>query len=259
MDKNYTHIVLIVDRSGSMESIKTDAEGGINALIREQKEQPGRATLTLVQFDSDDSYETVHNCKDLKDVTPNYKLEPRGGTPLFDAVGRGIVEAGKFLGSLKEENRPGLVSFVIATDGLENSSKEFTQAKVAEMVKHQTEKYSWDFIYIGANQDAVLVGGSIGIIAGKSATYSLNNTQDVYHKTSGKMSAMRGLVAGGASASMASNSPQALYSAEEKAELVSPQNGPNTVTGLGINLNGATFSTAPSIQSAAPEVESLTN
>lgn len=223
MDKNYTHIVLIVDRSGSMEAIKEDAAGGINSFIREQKEQPGRATLTLVQFDSTDAYECVHERKDLKDVKPDFVLTPRNMTPLYDAVGRGINSEGEWLAGLPEEKRPGLVAFVIATDGLENHSTEFKQEQIAKMVKHQEEKYGWSFTYIGANQDAVLVGQGIGIQAGKAATYSLNNAMPAYQKTSGKLGLMRGMVAGGMSASDASNSEAASYSAQERAELVAPE------------------------------------
>jgi len=249
MDKNYTHIVIVVDRSGSMEDIRSDAEGGINAFIREQKSQDGRATLTLVQFDSQNSYETVHDHKDLKEVQPDYNLVPRGGTPLYDAIGRAINEAGAFLAALPEAKRPGLVSFTIDTDGEENASREFSSEKIASMIKHQESKYSWSFNYIGANQDAVLVARTMGIQAGKAATYSLNNTQDAYTKTSGKLSLMRSMVSSGMSANAASNSPEAMYSAEEKAELVDPNlgnvslsNGPNVLTGIQTH---PTFSVQP--------------
>lgn len=236
MDKNYTHIVLIIDRSGSMDSIKEDAQGGINSFIKEQKALPGRATLTLVQFDGLDAYEVIHLRKDLREVEPNYVLKPRDMTPLFDAVGRGINSEGEWLAGLAEEKRPGLVSFTIATDSGNNSSTEFTQERIAEMVKHQESKYGWSFNYIGANQDAVLVAQQMGMQAGKAATYSLNNTQDAYTKTSGKVGLMRSMVSNGMSAIEASNSPQALYSAEEKAELVDPNLGNQTVSSLvGIN------------------------
>lgn len=234
MDKNYTHIVLIVDRSGSMEQIREDAEGGINSFIREQKEAGGRATLTLVQFDSQNPYDVVHDARDLKEIQPNFKLVPRDWTPLYDAVGRGINKTGEFLTSLPEAKRPGLVAFVIATDGLENHSTEFTQKQIADMVKHQESKYSWSFTYIGANQDAVLVAKGIGIQAGKAATYSLDNARDAYTKTSGKLGLMRSMVSNGMSAFDASNSQEVMYSAQDRAELdsnlngqVVSQNGPN--------------------------------
>jgi hypothetical protein len=160
MRNDLTDITMVMDRSGSMTACQSDAEGGLNTFIKEQKELPGDAVLTLVQFDTD--YEFVHKAMPIKDV-PKCYLVPRGWTALLDAVGRAIVETGDRLRKTPEKDRPGLVCFVIITDGLENSSKEFTQAKIKSMIEHQQDKYNWKFTFLGANQDAFSEGGSLGL------------------------------------------------------------------------------------------------
>ena len=131
MRNDLTDITLVVDRSGSMESIKSDAEGGINEFIRQQASEPGEALLTLMQFDTE--YDLVHNGVNVTDVSP-YTLVPRGMTALLDAVGRAINETGARLAAMSEQERPGLVVFVIVTDGAENSSKEFSRADIRKMI-----------------------------------------------------------------------------------------------------------------------------
>jgi uncharacterized protein YegL len=161
MRKNHTEIVCIVDRSGSMASIKTDAEGGFDSFIVEQKKVKGTASVTLVLFD--DKYEVAYQDKDLKNV-PLLNLVPRGNTALLDAIGRTINEVGSRLASTAEKDRPGKVMVCIVTDGQENASKEFTKTKIKEMIDHQRSKYSWEFSYLGANQDAFAEANQIGIV-----------------------------------------------------------------------------------------------
>ncbi len=151
MRNDLTDITLVVDRSGSMSHIKNDAEGGVNAFVRQQAMEQGNALLTLVQFDTE--YEFVHRGVDIRQV-PRYNLHPRGMTALLDAVGRAIHETGSRLAKMNEADRPGLVVFVIMTDGLENSSVEFTKQKVKELIDHQQTVYNWQFIFLGADQDA---------------------------------------------------------------------------------------------------------
>src|SRR5262249_53284967 len=122
----------------------------------------------LVQFDT--VYEFVHNAIPLRTV-PQCTLEPRGNTALLDAVGRAIVETGERLRALPEEERPGLVVFVVVTDGQENSSKEYTKARVREMIEHQQNVYKWQFVYLGANQDAFAEAGGMGIKLAGAALY----------------------------------------------------------------------------------------
>ena len=183
MNANLSDLTIVVDRSGSMESIRTDAEGGLNHLIDEQKKAPGNCNLTLVQFDN--QYECVHSGVRVADV-PKFTLVPRGGTALLDAVGRAVNETGARLAAMREEDRPANVIFVIVTDGGENASREFTKSKVSEMVKRQTEAYKWKFTYIGANQDAFAEAAKMGISRDATLLYAANaaGTRSAYKAVS---------------------------------------------------------------------------
>lgn len=169
MRKDFTDITLVVDRSGSMEAIRQDAMGGVNRFILDQAEKPGDAVLTLVQFDTE--YEFVHRAVPIKSVPP-YVLTPRGGTALLDAVGRAINETGERLANMPEANRPGLVVFVVMTDGEENSSKEFSKTQIKEKISHQQDKYGWQFVFLGANQDAFAEAGAMGMQAQAAANFT---------------------------------------------------------------------------------------
>ena len=188
MRTNLTDITMVIDRSGSMESIRTDAEGGINTFIDSQKTEPGEALLTLVQFDTE--YEFVHKGAAIGSV-PKFKLVPRGSTALLDAVGRAINETGARLAAMEESQRPGLVVFVIVTDGAENSSKEFTREKIREMIEHQQSVYKWQFTFLAANQDAFAEGASMGIAQAGTAGYAMDKMQNAWGATAKKMSRMR--------------------------------------------------------------------
>lgn len=163
-DPGYVHYVLIIDRSGSMQTIREDAQGGLRAFIDKQLEgvDGSKRTVSLYQFDTE--HEKVHDF-DLLEKAKSYELLPRGGTALLDACGRAITEVGLKLSEMPEDKRPGYVMVVIVTDGKENSSRRFNRARVKEMIQHQTEKYDWRFTYIAANQDAFAEAGSIGIAA----------------------------------------------------------------------------------------------
>lgn len=165
-------ITIVLDRSGSMESIKDDTIGGFNSFLEDQKETPGDDLLTLIQFDN--RYEVVHDAVPLSEVKPlNGKtFVPRASTALLDAIGRAINSTGARLATMKEEDRPEQVIFVIVTDGYENASQEFSRKQVFDMIDHQTEKYSWQFVYLGANQDAIKVASNLGISAGSSMSYA---------------------------------------------------------------------------------------
>ena len=169
MKENKTDITVVLDRSGSMESIASDTKGGFDSFVNDQKKMPGEVELTLVQFDTE--YEFVHKGKPIKEV-PALDFHPRGGTALLDAMGRAIRETGERLEKMPEHDRPGKVVFVVITDGLENSSREFSKKQINEMVKHQTDRYNWQFVYLGANQDAIQEGQQLGISAINSMTYA---------------------------------------------------------------------------------------
>lgn len=194
MRKDLTDITIVLDRSGSMESCRSDAEGGVNAFVKNQQEQPGDALLTLVQFDTD--YEFVHRALPIRNV-PLYSLRPRGATALLDAVGRAVTETGIRLGGMPENARPGLVIFVIVTDGHENSSREFSRDKVREMIKHQSEVYNWQFIFLGANQDAFDEAEQMAICRAGAATYSNHRSHEAYQATSASVVRMRKAAAQG--------------------------------------------------------------
>ncbi|MBF0242657.1 MAG: VWA domain-containing protein [Desulfamplus sp.] len=163
MKQGLSEIICIIDRSGSMETIKNDAIGGFNTFLEEQKKVPGEATLTYIQFD--DEYEVVHENKPLQNVEPiNDKVYmPRGTTALLDAIGKTIDSTGKRLANMPEKNRPEKVIVSILTDGEENASCQYDLAKIKDMITHQKEKYSWEFIFLAANQDAFAEAEKIGI------------------------------------------------------------------------------------------------
>ena len=171
MKKDYTHIIFLIDRSGSMTSIKTDMEGGIRTFLAEQKALPGKCTITAAQFDSD--YEILHSLKSLNEVQ-ELSIVPRGSTALIDSMVRLINEAGKELADLPENERPEKVLFITITDGEENSSRESTNEQLAKLIKEQEEKYLWQFTYLGANQDAFGVARGIGVSGTKSMNFSTN-------------------------------------------------------------------------------------
>lgn len=169
---NLTEIVVILDRSGSMASIKTDVIGGYDKFVADQKAAPGECVLTLVQFDSQ-GIDTVLEAKPIHEV-PSLVLQPRDLTPLLDAMGRTITQVGDRLSKTAEDKRPQKVIVLVITDGVENASKEYSRAQIKAMVEHQQKAYNWVFSYLGANVDAFQEAGAMGISATSSATYSAN-------------------------------------------------------------------------------------
>ncbi len=183
-----TDITMVVDRSGSMGAIRTDAEGGINSFISQQSKEPGEALLTLVQFNT--QYEFIHSGTPIKQVPP-YKLEPTGSTALLDAVGRAINETGARLAAMDETQRPGLVVVVIVTDGQENASREFNRAHIRQMIEHQQSVYDWQFTFLAANQDAFAEGASLGIAVDGIAQWATGKARGTYDVAAQKLSRMR--------------------------------------------------------------------
>ena len=171
MKENLTELVFILDRSGSMSGLETDTIGGFNSMLEKQKKESGEAFVTTVLFD--DKYEVLHDRYDIKGVNLLTEKEyyVRGSTALLDAIGITINNIGKALSDTNEEDRPGKVLFVIITDGMENSSREFSYEKVKKMVEHQKSKYSWDFIFLGANIDAIKTANSFGISADMATNF----------------------------------------------------------------------------------------
>lgn len=155
--QDYTHIAVILDRTGSMESIRDDTIGGFNAFLGEQKQQPGKATLTLVQFDDQDPYEVIHQVKTIQ-VVPELTREtyvPRASTPLLDAIGRGINDLEKCVADMKEDARPSKLVFVVITDGQENASREFRRDQILKMIQDKEKQFGWQFVFLSADLDSI--------------------------------------------------------------------------------------------------------
>lgn len=180
MNTNLIDITVVLDRSGSMEIVKDDTIGGFNTFLKEQKSGPP-ARITLHQFD--DEFETVIDGQDVHKAQPltSKTYVPRGWTALLDAIGRAINHTGNRLEKAFEQNRK--VVFVIITDGEENRSKEFTREKVMEMIQHQKDKYAWQFVFLGANQDAIKAARDIGLSRGVAMNYAANaaGTKQVFN------------------------------------------------------------------------------
>jgi len=195
MKDNLSQISVVLDRSGSMESVRQATIDGFNEFIEGQKNVPGDANVTLIQFDTENSWELVFEGKPVKQA-PKLTIEtykPRGGTPLHDALGHTIVDLGEKLSKIKEHDRPGKVIIVVMTDGLENSSTKYTSSKLAEMIKHQREVYKWEFVFLGANQDAILTGESLNIPRHSSMSYAANTpaTANMMRSTSANIASYR--------------------------------------------------------------------
>ena len=196
MNQNLTDITLVVDRSGSMSTIRDDMNGGIANFIEEQKNLPGEAKISIVQFDTE--VETVVKCVNIKEC-PTFDLQPRGMTALLDALGRTIVQTGERLRNMPENERPGLVIIKVITDGDENSSREYNLDQIQKLVKQQQDEWKWQFIFLGANIDAFSTGRGMGVKSGDMANFTADSVSvaNTYAATSAKVGRMRGLAAAG--------------------------------------------------------------
>ena len=162
MQTNLTEIISLLDRSGSMGGLEEDTIRGYNDFVEKQSRMDGEAIITTVLFD--DKYEVLWNGIDIKEAKITEKeYFVRGYTALLDAVGKTIIEVGARLSKTKEGDRPDKVIFVIITDGKENASREFTYEKVNELIKHQKNKYNWEFVFLGANIDVEKEAENLGI------------------------------------------------------------------------------------------------
>ena len=163
MKTNGTELIFILDRSGSMGGLESDTIGGFNSMLAKQQAEPGECRLTTVLFDN--QYEVLHDRIDINAASPITDKEyfVRGNTALLDAIGKTINKINGVQKSTSEEYRAEKVLFVITTDGMENSSREFDYDKIKAMVEQQKEKHGWEFIFLGANIDAVEVAGRFGI------------------------------------------------------------------------------------------------
>jgi hypothetical protein len=195
-DPNTTLIVTVLDRTGSMSSIRDSVCEEYNGFIAEQRtvtgDHSGSCYVTLFQFDTQDPAEIVYEWKSIYDV-PQLRLEPRAGTPLYDAIGHAVVRTGEQLEARAEHERPGQVFFVIVTDGQENSSTEWTKDRVRELITRQSEKYSWEFHFVGVGIDSFAEAGQLNISAKTTyqGSHDRAGVQTVYAGVSGAITRSR--------------------------------------------------------------------
>ena len=171
MKKGLTELVMILDRSGSMQGLEKDTIGGFNSMIEKQKKEEGDAYVSVILFD--DVSEVLYDRVGIGKVEPMTAKQyyVRGCTALLDAVGDAIRHIRNVHKYAREEDVPEKTLFIITTDGMENASRKYTYEKVKKMIEHQKEKHCWEFLFLGANMDAISVAGRFGISASRAATF----------------------------------------------------------------------------------------
>jgi uncharacterized protein YegL len=171
MKTNLTELVFILDKSGSMSGLESDTIGGYNAMLKKQQEEPGEALVTTVLFD--DNYVLLHDRTNIKGIRPITEKDyfVGGRTALLDAIGKTIHKIENARKHTAQEQRADKVMFVITTDGMENASREYSMEKVRAMIERQKEEYGWEFIFLGANIDAIATAARFGISANRAANY----------------------------------------------------------------------------------------
>ena len=171
MKKGLTELVFILDKSGSMGGLETDTIGGYNSMLAKQQEVEGECHITTVLFDN--NYELLHDRIDIKAVSPISEKEYQvgGSTALLDAIGRTIHKISNAQKHTADDYRAEKVMFVIITDGEENSSREYSAEKIKAQIERQKEKYGWEFVFLGANIDAIETAGRFGISADRAQNY----------------------------------------------------------------------------------------
>ena len=193
MKKNLTELVFILDRSGSMSGLEADTVGGFNSMLRKQQREEGDAFVSTILFDN--VSEVIHDRADIKSVRPMTEKDyvPRGCTALLDAVGDAIQHIGNIHKYAREEDVPEHTLFIITTDGMENASRRYDYEMVRRMIERQKEKYGWEFLFLGANIDAVETAKHFGIGADRAVNYHSDHkgTQLNYEVLSEAVSAVR--------------------------------------------------------------------
>lgn len=171
MKKGLTELVFILDRSGSMSGLEADTIGGFNSMLSQQKKEAGEAILSTVIFD--DQMEIIHDRVDIKNVKKLTKKDYTVGgcTALLDAMGKAIKHINKVQKALPEDERPEKTMFIITTDGQENSSREYSYEKIKKMIEKKQNKKQWEFLFLGANIDAIGTAANLGIRADRAVNY----------------------------------------------------------------------------------------
>lgn len=193
MNNNITELVFILDRSGSMSGLESDTIGGFNSMIEKQRKQEGECYVSTVLFD--DEIEVLHDRVKLCDIPKmtDKDYTVRGCTALIDAIGDAIHHIGNIHKYARPEDIPEHTLFVITTDGLENASHKYTSDKVKHMITRQKEKYNWEFLFIGANIDAVETAARYGISKDRAVNYNADEkgTTILYDAVSAAVSNVR--------------------------------------------------------------------
>lgn len=193
MRKNLTEIVFILDRSGSMSGLEADTIGGFNSMIEKQKKAEGEALISTVIFDN--ISEVIHDRVSVQNIKPmtDEDYTVRGCTALLDAIGGAIHHIGNVHKYARAEDVPEHTMFVITTDGMENASRRYDSEKVKKMIEHQKEKYGWEFLFLGANIDAVETARHFGISEDRAVNYHSDSegTQLNYEVLSDAICAVR--------------------------------------------------------------------
>ena len=207
---NLTRLVFLLDRSGSMQSIKSDVIGGFDAFLAEQRAGEGLCTVTLAEFDHE--YEVVYRGIALGQVPP-LALWPRGRTALLDSMGKLITDTAAEINALAEDDKPGTVIVAIMTDGMENASREWRRPDIKALVEQQTNDNGWEFLYMGTDQDAVEVGKGLGVKDGQAITYARGKSREAMLAASGNVRGYRNAKLLNPAAAM----PE--FTAEQRAQL----------------------------------------
>jgi uncharacterized protein YegL len=175
MKKNVTEVVFILDKSGSMSGLESDTIGGFNSMLNKQKNAEGEALVTTVLFNH--HYQILHDRINARGISPitEADYEVGGTTASLDAIGFSIQKIVNVQKYTSVDERADKVLFVITTDGMENSSREYTANKIKKMIKHQKEKYGWDFMFLGANIDAIATAAEFGIDEDFAVDYHADN------------------------------------------------------------------------------------
>lgn len=190
MKENYTHVIMLIDRSGSMESCKQTMEKGILKFLEAQRKEEGTCTVTAARFNYE--YQLLYEHQDIQSIGP-VTIEPKGMTALYDSMYRLIEDAGKALNQLPENEKPSNVLYLTITDGIENASTDINGPQLAKLVRQQEEQYNWNFTYIGANHDSFLTANNLGMRVNTSLNYRTNEAgiDEMFNKLSNATSRYR--------------------------------------------------------------------
>lgn len=210
MNTDYTHITMVIDRSGSMGSCWNDVQGGYAEIVKTNKEAPGKCTFTVAAFDTE--YDILEDFTPISAVKETLGVHPRGGTALLDAIGKTINSVGKTLADMCECERPAKVLVIVQTDGEENSSREFSAPAIKALIEEHNTKYNWQFQFIGASQSSVTEATKWGFSINNSSTYNVGNSKGAFTTLGSKTRSMR-------AASLDQYACTAMWTEEEKVSL----------------------------------------